>query len=126
MQVRDRRLALVLVGAAALAWLAVVWVAVSIDPLARPENGIIGAVVLGVALGLTTAPLFWIGGFLRQRRIAYRGDWQRALRRGAWVALLAALLVELRVLGMFEPAVGLLLVALVVVAEMTLSGQREG
>jgi len=122
--VRDRRINLALIGAAALAWLGVVWVAVSLDPLDRPLNGFIGAVALGVALGLTTVPLFWISGFLRQRRIAYRGDWPRALRRGAWVGLLGALFVELRVLGMFEPAVGLLLVALVVVAETTLSGQR--
>src|SRR5215218_7608723 len=117
MRSRDRRANLGIVGAAALAWLAVAWVAVTLDPLADPANGLVGATALGIAVGLTTIPLFWLAGFARQRRIAYAGDWQRAVRRGAWVALLGALFVELRVLGLFEPAIALLLVVLVVVVE---------
>jgi hypothetical protein len=124
MERRDRRTSLVFFGAAALAWVIVGVIVQALDPRASPANGFIGAGAMGVAMGLTTAPLFWLAIFSRHHRIAYRGDWQRAVRRGAWVAILVALFVVMRIQGIFQPAIGLFLAAMVLVAETTLSAQR--
>ena len=62
--------------------------------------------------------------FARHRRIAYRGDWARAIRRGGWVFLVTALFVVLRLNKVFSPEIGLFILALVVVAEATLSVER--
>jgi hypothetical protein len=121
MDVRHRWIALILFGLAAAAWVAVALVGLTIDPLKDPSAGFAGAVTLGVATALTAAPLFWLVGFARHRRIAYRGDWTRAIRRGAWVGVLVALYVVMRVNGIFQPPIGLFFVALALVAEITLS-----
>jgi hypothetical protein len=126
MDPRHRRRALTLIGLAAVAWIAVAAVAMSLDPLADPSSGFIGAMTLGAAAGLTAAPLFWLVSFTRQRRIAYRGDWVRAIRRGAWVGVLVALFVVMRVNGIFQPPIGLFLLALAIVAEITLSSGGPG
>jgi len=68
--------------------------------------------------------LFWLGIFARHRRIAYRGDWTRAVRRGAWVAVVVAVFVILRLQQVFQPPIALFILALVVVAEATLSVER--
>jgi hypothetical protein len=81
----------------------------------------IGAVALGIATGLTAAPLFWLASFARHRRIAYRGDWLRAARRGAWVGILVAVLVVMRANGILQPQIALFLIALALVAEVTLT-----
>jgi len=124
METSDRRRNIVLMAAAGAAWLAVGAVLVLVDPRASPLHGYLGAFAIGLAVGLTAAPLFWLATFARHRRIAYRGDWTRALRRGGWVALLAGLFVILRVEAIFEPAIILFVLALVVVAETTLSYER--
>jgi hypothetical protein len=123
---RDRRLSLVVFGAAAVAWVVVGVIGMTIDPLANPGAGFVGAGALGVATALTAAPLFWLIGFARQRRIAYRGDWGRAARRGAWVGILVAVFVVMRLNGVFQPEIGLFLVALAIVAEITLSSAGTG
>ena|SRR5205823_11765479 len=123
---RDRRLSLVLFAVAAIAWVAVVAVGTSLDPLETSSGGYIGAGALGIAAGLTAAPLFWLGGFARQRGIAYRGDWTRAFRRGGWTGLLVAVFVVMRLNGIFQPEIGLFLVALALVAEVTLSSAGTG
>jgi hypothetical protein len=68
--------------------------------------------------------LFWLVVFARHRRIAYRGDWARAIRRGGWVVLVTALFVVLRLNKVFSPEIGLFILALVAVAEATLSVER--
>jgi hypothetical protein len=120
----DRRRTIALFGAAGVAWLIVSVILFSLDPGADPVNAYLGAIAIGSAIGLTVAPLIWLATFARHRRIAYRGDWRRALRRGAWVALIAAVFVVLRVEQIFEPAIMLFVIALVVVAETTLSFER--
>ena len=117
----NRRTALTLLGLAVIAWLVVLTVGASMDPLADPTVGFIGALALGAAMGLTATPLLWLISFARHRRIAYRGDWFRAARRGAWVGILAALFVVMRVNGIFQPQIGLFLVALALAAEITLT-----
>ena len=78
----------------------------------------------GASFGLLTAPLFWLAAFSRQHRIAYRGDWLRALRRAAWVAALVVIFVVMRAQGIFQLPIAAFLVAIVVLAETTLSNQR--
>jgi hypothetical protein len=124
METRDRRLNLALFGAAAIAWVAVAAIVLTLDPRSDVAIRNAGAIAIGIAFGLTTAPLFWLGAFARQRRIAFIGDWPRALRRAAWVAGLVGVIVWLRLEGLFQPPVGLFLAALVIVAEVSLSSRR--
>ena len=123
---RHRQTALALFGLAALAWAGLVVIATTVNPRSEPNAGFAGAAALGLAAGLTAAPLLWLIGFARQGRIAYRGDWLRALRRGAWVALLVGLFVVMRVNGIFQPQIGLFLLALALVAEVTLTAGSGG
>lgn len=124
METRDRRWNLALFGAAAIAWVLVGWVVLTRDPRLEPTFGVIGAALMGLAIGVTSVPLFWLAVFSRHRRIAYRGDWTRALRRGGWVGLVVASFVLLRLQGSFQPQFALFIVAIVLVAETTLSADR--
>jgi hypothetical protein len=117
----QRRIAVALLAAAAVAWVVVLVVGLTVDPLSSSSAAFVGAVALGVATGLTAAPLFWLVSFARHRRIAYRGDWLRAGRRGAWVGILVAIFVVMRANGILQPQIALFLVALALVAEVTLT-----
>jgi hypothetical protein len=124
MEARDRLTNLALFGAAALLWILVGFVVTTRDPRVDPGAGFVGAILIGLAVGLSVTPLFWLSVFARHRRIAYRGDWIRAIRRGAWVTVVVTVLVVLRLQGLFEPAIALFILAMVVVAEATLSVER--
>jgi len=124
MEARDRLANLALFAAAGIAWVVVGIVVTTLDPLSDPVAGYIGAVAIGAAMGLTTVPLFWLAVFGRHRRLAYRGDWLRAVRRGGWVALVVGLFVVLRVQDIFQLPIALFVVAMVLVAESTLSVER--
>lgn len=124
---RNRRIALTLFGIAGLAWLVVGAIAVGVNPLTDPGAGLIGAIALGFAAAVTAAPIFWLVGFARQRRIAYRGDWLRAVRRGAWVGVLVAIFVVMRLTDIFQLPIALFLLALALVAEVTITaGSTRG
>jgi hypothetical protein len=123
MQPRDRRIAIAILGTAAVAWVAVALVLLNVDPTADTGGGFLGGGALGVAVAATFAPLLWLLAFARQKRIAYRGDWTRAIRRGAWLGLLVAVFVVMRINGVFQPQIGLFFAALALVAEVTLSRQ---
>lgn len=110
--------------AAGFAWLAVGAILLTLDPAADVASGYLGALAIGLAVGLTMVPLFWLAVFGRHRRIAYQGDWRRAFRRGGWVGLLAAVFVVLRLEQIFQPVIMLFVIALVVVAETSLSLER--
>jgi hypothetical protein len=124
METRDRLANLGIFGAAAIVWLLVALVLTTRDPIADPSAGFIGAGLIGLAIGLTTIPIFWLVVFARHKRIAYRGDWTRAIRRGAWIAVIVTVLVVLRIQGALEWPLALFMVALAVVAETTLSAER--
>jgi hypothetical protein len=117
----QRRVAITLLALAGAAWLVVLVVGVVVDPLSDPNAGFIGALALGAATGVTAAPLFWLISFARHHRIAYRGDWLRAGRRGAWVGILVAVFVVMRINGVLQPQIALFLIALALVAEITLT-----
>ena len=124
MDTRDRLANLGTLVAALLAWAVVALLVLNWDPRVDPAAGVLGAVAMGTALGLSATPLFWLAVFARHGRIAYRGDWLRAGRRGLWVGLVVGLFVELRVLGVFSVPIGLFVVVLVLFAELTLSIER--
>ncbi len=124
MEARDRLANLGFFAAAGVVWILVALVVTTRDPRVDPAAGYIGALLMGLAIGLTVVPLFWLAVFARHRRIAYRGDWTRAIRRGGWVALATSLLVVLRLQQVFAPPLALFILGLVVLAEMVLSVER--
>ncbi len=124
MDARDRTTNLALFGIAALTWLLVGLVVTTRDPRSDPTAGLVGAGLMGIAVGLTCMPLFWLLAFGRHGRIAYRGDWLRAVRRGAWVAVVVAVFVVLRLQGAFSLPIALFVIVIVSVAEATLSAER--
>jgi hypothetical protein len=124
MEERDRTANLAFFAAAAVVWILVALVVTTRDPLVDRSAGFIGAILIGLAVTLTLIPLAWLTVFGRHRRIAYRGDWLRAIRRSAWVGIIVAVLVVLRLQGLLELPIALFMIALVVVAEATLSAER--
>ena len=124
MDTRDRLVNLGLLVAAGIAWIVVALVITSRDPYQDAMAGYAGALLIGLATGLTAVPLAWLVVFARHRRIAYAGDWLRAVRRGAWIGLFVAILVVLRLVDAFQLPIVLFLAAIFVVAEVTLSAER--
>ena len=124
METRDRRRNLALFGAALAAWLVVGAVVLTLDPVIHPTAGYLGALAMGLALTLTTTPIFWLVPFTRQHRISYRGAWTRAVRRGTWAGLVAGLFIVMRLHALFQPPIALFIVVLVLVAESTMSTER--
>lgn len=124
MEARDRMTNLGFFAGGGIVWILVALVLTTRDPRSDPAAGSIGALLIGLAIGLTVVPLFWLATFARHRRIAYRGDWSRAVRRGGWVAVVTAVFVILRLQGAFAPALALFILALVVLAESVLSVER--
>jgi hypothetical protein len=124
MEPRDRLINLGLLAAGALVFVLVAFVFQTRDPAIDTGAGYLGALLLGAAIGLWATALFWLAVFARHRRIAYRGDWTRAARRGGWIFLIVALFVVLRLNQVFQPPIALFILALVAVAEATLSVER--
>jgi uncharacterized membrane protein len=124
MDARDRIANLGLLAAAGVTWALVAILVTSRDPYQEPMAGYAGALLIGLAVGLTAASLAWLVVFARHRRIAYQGDWMRAVRRGAWLGMLVAALIVLRLIDAFELPIVLFLAGIIVVAEITLSAER--
>jgi hypothetical protein len=121
---REDRLAnIALLVAAALAWLAVAVVLVTFDP-SDPTVLLAGALLLGGAVALTLVPLLWLGAFALGPRIAYRGDWWRAARRGLVVGLVVTIFVVLRGQDALSLPLALFVLAMAVLVEVTLSLRR--
>lgn len=123
-EARDRLGNLAILTAAGVVWLLALLILFTRDPIDDPSARFIGAALIGLAVGLTAMPLAWLIVFARHRRIAYRGDWTRAVRRGAWAGLFVAVLILLRLEGVLALPIVLFMLALIVVAEMTLSAER--
>ena len=124
MESRDRTANLACFAAAAVVWVLVGFVVTTRDPTLDPSAGFVGAALIGLAVTLSVIPLVWLTTFARHRRIAYRGDWVRAIRRAAWIGIVVAILVILRLQGLLELPIAIFIIALVVVAEATLSAER--
>jgi hypothetical protein len=124
MELRDRFLNYAFLALAILAWSMVVRLVTTTYPRQDPTAALFGAGLMGLACGLTAVPIFWLLGYARHRRIAHRGDWGRAMRRAAWVGLVVALFVALRVQGVFSLPIGIFVLVMVLLAEVTLSIER--
>ncbi len=124
MERRDRLANLGFFAAAAVVWVLVGLIVTTRDPVADPGAGFIGAALIGLAMALTLVPLLWLAIFSRHRMIAYHGDWLRAMRRSAWVGIVVAVLIILRIQGLLELPIALFMIALAVIAEATLSAER--
>ena len=124
MEARDRIANLALLAAGLVAWILVGVLVTTRDPYRDAMAGYLGALLIGLAVGLTAIPLAWLTVFARHRRIAYQGDWMRAARRGAWIGLFVSFLVILRLVDAFQLPIVLFLAAIFVVAEITLSAER--
>ncbi len=124
MEARDRLINIATLLAAGLAWIVVIFILTTQDPLESGQVVFVGALAIGAAIGLTTVPLLWLVVFGRHARIAYRGDWRRAFRRGAWVAFVVALFVLLKLENAFSLPIALFVLVIVGVAEATLSVDR--
>lgn len=121
---RDRVANIVLLLAAAGCWTALAYVVLTQDPTGSAVVLLAGALLLGAAVGFTLVPLLWLAGFARARRIAYRGDWARAVRRGALAGLIVAILVVLRGQGLLSAPLGLFVLAMAVFVELSLAVRR--
>jgi len=124
MEVRDRIANVGLLLAAVVAWGLVAVIVTTRDPYADAMAGYLGALLIGLAVLITATPLLWLVVFGRHRRIAFSGDWLRAARRGAWIGLLVAIVVVLRLVDAFQLPIVLFLAAIFIVAEITLSAER--
>ncbi len=120
----DRAANALLLCLALAAWGSVVYVFTTFDPRRDPTILLAGALLLGAAVGMTLAPLLWIGGFVRNRAIAYRGDWGRATRRAALVGLVVVLFVLLRAQDALSLPVAGFIAAMALLVELTLSLRR--
>jgi len=103
------------------AWVAVAYLFTTYSPTESAAALIAGALILGAAVALTLAPLFWLASFVRSNHIAYRGSWWRAGRRAGLVALVVALFILLRGQGIDSVPLLLFIVAMAVLVELTLS-----
>ena len=124
MEARDRLTNVSVFAAAGFVWLLVGLVVTTRDPLIDSGAGFLGAALIGLAIGLTAIPLFWLSAFARHRRIAYRGDWIRAGRRGVWVGVVVAFFVVLRAQGAFSLPLALFVIVMVAFVEVSLSVER--
>lgn len=124
MEARDRLVNVAVFAAALVVWVLVGLILTTRDPVTEPVAGFIGAALIGLAVALTLTPLAWLVVFARHRRIAYRGDWVRAARRGGWVGLIVAIFIVLRLQSALELPIALFIIALAAVAEATLSAER--
>ena len=84
-----------------LALLAFASTACPVETETQPCRDATRNLVVGVALGSTSAalvvtPFAFLAEFVARRRIVYRGAWWRAARRGALVGLVLAALAGLR------------------------------
>ena len=124
MELRDRTANYLCVALAVAAWAVVALLVTTTYPRESPTTALIGALAIGVACGTTSVPLFWLAVFARHRRIAFRGDWGRAIRRGGWVGLAMAFLVALRLQDVLSLPIVVFVVTMVVLAEIALSAER--
>jgi len=121
MYVRDRLANVTCITASVAAWLAVGLLFTTRSPVGDPGIQMTAALLLGVAVTLTVLPLTWLLAFAGQGRVAHRGDWLRATRRGLLAGMVVTLLVVLRELEVFSLAIAVFVVVMACLVELTLT-----
>jgi hypothetical protein len=121
---RDRLTALLLLGLAVAAWVAVAWLLANRSPVGDPMVVLTGAVLMGGAFGLTMWPLLWLAGFMRQGGGHEAGDWGRAGRRALIVSLTVTVLIMLRGQSTLTLPLALFVVTLAILVELAFSLRR--
>ncbi|MGA2512301.1 MAG: hypothetical protein ABSG37_01605 [Candidatus Limnocylindrales bacterium] len=124
MEAKDRLGNSFFVGAALIAWVAVARLVTTTYARTNATTDLVGAGLIGLACGLTAVPILWLLPFARHRRIALKGDWSRAVRRGAWVAAVVALFAALRIQAVLSLPIAAFVIILVVMAEIALSADH--
>lgn len=117
----DRLTNALLLALAVAAWSAVAYVLTTLDPRANTGVVVGGALLLGVAVAMTVAPVLWIAGFVRMHDIAYRGDWVRAGRRAVLCGLVVVLLVITSAQAVLSLPLAVFVIVMAVLIEATLS-----
>ena len=80
-------------------------------------NRVIVVILAAGSAGLLVMPFAFLTEFLLRRRIAYRGAWGRAVRRGLLVTAAVCALAGLRLGGTLTVPVGIFVVLLAVLVE---------
>ena len=124
MEARDRLANLGFFAAAAVVWLLVGLVVTTRDPVVDPSAGFIGAVLIGLAVAPDARPDRLADGLRPPSPDRLPGDWLRAIRRRPGSASSSRSSIVLRLQGLLELPIALFIIALVVVAEATLSAER--
>jgi len=94
-----------------------------------PQAGMNRIVVVGLAalaVTLTVTPFAFLAEFVVRRRIAYRGGWFRAARRGVLSGAVVAALAALRIGGALTVPVGIFVVLLAVLVEWFSARRFDG
>jgi hypothetical protein len=121
---RDRLANIALLGVGLAAWVAVYSLFTTYSPVGDSGVAMAGAVLLGFAVGVTSAPIYWVAAFLARRGIAHRGDWTRAGRRAVLTGLVVTLLVVLRALDAFSLPLAVFVIVMAGLVELSLTGRR--
>lgn len=96
---RDRSISLTLVVTAVISWVVVAAILTLLSPVGDAGVQLLGALAIGVAVGLTAWPLLWSAGKHSDPHASLRAL-SVAGRRSTLVGLVVAILVVLRALDM--------------------------
>jgi hypothetical protein len=80
-------------------------------------NRVVVVALAALAISLTGTPFAFLAEFVVRRRIAYRGAWFRATRRGVLSGAVVAALAALRIGGALTVPVAIFIVLLAVLVE---------
>jgi hypothetical protein len=114
--IRDRTVSLILVSAAFIAWVTVGLVFTNVSPVGSAGAQLLGALLLGTAVGLTAWPLLWSAGQHADRPPG--AGLVTAARRSGLIGLVITILVVLRALDAVALPVLIFIVVTAVLVEL--------
>ena len=123
MSVRDRTVTLALLLTGAVAWLLVAVVFTTLSPIGDAGAQLLGALLLGAAVGLTIWPLLWAAG-RRGEHDTTATDMITSGRRSGLIGLVISILVVLRALDAVALPVLVFLVASAILVEVAFTLRR--
>lgn len=121
--IRDRTVSLVLVSSAFAAWIIVGLVFTNVSPVGSAGAQLLGALLLGAAVGLTAWPLLWSASH-HADRLDDAGGLVTAGRRSGLIGLVVTILVVLRALDAVALPVLLFIIITAVLVELAFTLRR--